>query len=153
MPSYSEILASKTNITVNDIASVCYNLLPTEPAIIRQRPYDYTGRGVDIYTEDFQCNCYAAAYAKMHQQKLNIAFRKLPYSAFSRDINVIDWGCGQGLGTIGLLDFIRNKYPNCRVKEVILIEPSTIAINRAEVNVKTWGRNIEIKKINKKFGR
>lgn len=151
MPSYSEILASKTNITVNDIASVCYNLLPTEPAIIRQRPYDYTGRGVDIYTEDFQCNCYAAAYAKMHQQKLNIAFRKLPYSAFSRDINVIDWGCGQGLGTISLLEYIQSKYPNCTIHEVVLIEPSTVAISRAEANIKTWGKNIKLKVINKKF--
>ena len=151
MPTYHEIVTQKTNITIADITSVCVSQLQSAPSEIRNFPYMHTGRGVDIYDEDLQCNCYVAAYGKMHEKKLDIAFRNLPIVAFASEINVVDWGCGQGLGTIGLLDFIRNKYPNCRVKEVILIEPSTIAINRAEVNVKTWGRNIEIKKINKKF--
>ena len=45
---------------------------------------------------------YLYSYGKMHKAKILDALKEIPEVAFKNDLEIIDWGCGQALGTINL---------------------------------------------------
>lgn len=77
----------------------------------------------------------------------NFPFDKLPLN----NIEIVDWGCGQGLATLTLIDVFRKHNVLDRIKRIKLIEPSSAAITRAEANVRNalYGRNVTITAVNK----
>jgi len=90
------------------------------------------GRGKDVITSESQLNNYLAMYLPMHVSKLYQIFTDSNFNDF-KEVNttVIDWGCGQGIGTISLLEYLHSKEIYLPIKRIILIEPSKIAINKA----------------------
>ena len=96
-------------------------------------------------------NGYAAAYTNWHKGKLRIAFDNTPTDTFVGEIAVIDWACGQGLATIFLHEYLEEKGYNCRIKEVILVEPSEIALDRAKFNIEAIDNKIKVSIVNKKL--
>lgn len=89
----------------------------------------------------------------MHKAKLDEAFAKIPDTArfFSDDVEIYDWGCGQGTATICLLDYLASKNIHHNITEVNLIEPSVAATRRAKEIVSCFDNNITINVINKVF--
>ena len=88
----------------------------------------------------------------MHQAKLNYAFRKLPDIFFELpEINIIDYGCGQALGTMCYSDFLRGKGYSQKVKNITLIEPSEVCLKRAALHASVFYPDAEIKTVNKEF--
>lgn len=104
-------------------------------------------RGVKVLTEEKQLFSYLYSYGKMHFKKMTTSFSYLPDVLFNDDIHTIDWGCGQGLATISLLDYFEEN-KECFIK-VTLIEPSELAIKRASLHVQKLNSNINILTINK----
>ena len=96
----------------------------------------------------------------MHQAKLQQAYdavfsnNHLPLTGQS--IEIIDYGCGQGIGTICLIDYIKAKTNcNCTIERVRLIEPSALALKRAFLNVrhslKSLGQSENVVAVNKEI--
>ena len=48
-------------------------------------------------------------------------------------IEIVDYGCGQGLASLCYHDFIKEHYSLQKVKRITLIEPSPLALSRAEL--------------------
>lgn len=149
MSTYKEIVSNLTDITLEKLRQVCTDLLPP---MYRNKPWvpaygdkDYA----KIFTEEEQLNSYTAAYTSWHTSKLEKAFNSLPDDALDGDIAVIDWGCGQGLATLYLNEFIKNKNLNCQVREAIFIEPSEVALDRALFNISAAYGSIEVSGVNK----
>jgi hypothetical protein len=74
----------------------------------------------------------------MHEAKLIKVFTKLlEYLDFSNNpkIKILDYACGQGLGSIVFLNHIEKyyKYSLCNLMKIILIEPSIVALERAKL--------------------
>ena len=86
---------------------------------------------------------YLYSYGQMHKQKMEMALNKLPKPAdiVKEGYSVVDWGCGQGLATICLLDFLRARGIGSLPEQTILIEPSVLAIKNAELHVGLYGIN------------
>lgn len=53
-----------------------------------------------------QMNAYLHYYGQMHREKLVRAFKHIPSDFLKSPISVIDWGCGQGLASMVLNDYI-----------------------------------------------
>ena len=152
MPNFKENIEQYNQITLESIRDAARESLPYE---YRRRPWDLTSQGGSdenntIYTEELQLDAYLASYVDWHKGKLIRAFNLLN-EPLPRQINIIDWACGQGLATLFILDYIRTNHLVCSIKEVILIEPSTIALQRAEYLIHKVDANISIRKINKKL--
>jgi hypothetical protein len=90
------------------------------------RIFHSLGRGTAVLANNDQLLAYMFAYGKMHNTKLNEAFKSLPQ--LNEDLHIIDWACGQGLATISYLDYTQN---TSSIQQVTLIEPSQIALKRA----------------------
>ena len=109
--------------------------------------FDELKRGVAQLHTYKQLNQYIFSFGLMHEEKLKQAyqaiFEKSHLDLNGQNIEVIDYGCGQGLGAICLLDYIKFRTNlNCVVAKVKLIEPSKLALSRAALHVKYSLRGI-----------
>jgi hypothetical protein len=134
----------------SEIRSVANNLVE-EVVEDQNAVFNTLGRGVRVLTNEEQLLVYLRAYGPMHEAKLNSAFDNFPFEEIDGDINVVDWGCGQALATMILIERLQAQHQNIRIKNVLLIEPSSVALNRAELHVRHFDSSIRITTINKGF--
>ncbi len=102
------------------------------------KPWKDLGHGVNLLDTHEKCCKYLCAYGNMHEAKIKEAVKHLPIEVLSNSFEIIDWGCGQGLGTICFFDYLKKTGFLKNVKKVILIEPSEKALQRAELHVKSY---------------
>lgn len=95
-------------------------------------------RGIAQLSTHEQLCKYLWSYGKMHQAKLLDAFKKVPEDWFSSPIEVIDWGCGQAMGSINLLDHVKELGHLDSIERIVLVEPSQKAIERGTVHLNTY---------------
>lgn len=102
--------------------------------------WDELNNGVDILTTYEQLSQYIFSYGKMHQAKLLQSLEVIPNLQTlinNKDIQINDYGCGQGIGSIVFIDYLKSiQARNFTISKVKLIEPSKLALKRASLNVK-----------------
>ena len=102
--------------------------------------------GVTILETEGHLHKYIHAYGNMHQAKLNQSFDVIPnliQIVNGNDLQIIDYGCGQGIGTFVFIDYLKAINPNnYAISKVRLIEPSELALKRASLNVKYSLRSV-----------
>lgn len=139
---YIEQLYNIQNPSFNSIIELNASLVPLQ---YRSRPWQYPclNHGTAVLTTEEQCNAYIAAYGNMHQGKINEVLDEIKINDFANtDLQIIDWGCGQGLATICLFDFFnKHNLSLDLVKKVVLIEPSEVARDRAKTHVNAYLRD------------
>jgi len=113
-----------------------------------------TERGVKILETPGECNSYIERFFQMHYFKIIDSISKLfsydkihDYSG--KGIILYDWACGQGLGSWLFLNQIAERRLKIKVAEIILIEPSAIALKRAEILIRYIDKNVKLTTINK----
>jgi len=142
--TYKQELNKIDDPSIDDIINISKELVPTE---YKNCPWNYRdneGRTLDhgraIFETEGQCNAYMAAYGIMHKKK---AFRALvdnefPFSLIKDDIEIYDWGCGQGIASLAVIEKLSQHNILERLRKVTLLEPSFIARYRASLNVNTF---------------
>lgn len=68
-----------------------------------------------------------------------------PYKSIKGNIEIYDWGCGQGIGTVALVEKLRQNNLLQKLQKVTLEEPSTVARQRAVLHVKQALRDTGVK--------
>lgn len=106
----------------------------------------FTGRGVNILETEEQMYSYMRRFGNMHKAKLDSAFEFLG-NDLRMPINIIDWGCGQAIASMSLLDYLGTD----SISSVILIEPSLLSLQRAALHLKTYNPELNIRTIGKKL--
>lgn len=109
------------------------------------------GRGVSIIESENQLFAYMYGYGAMHAAKLQGAFSNLDDKEITPDFNIIDWGCGQGIGSMIFMENCSMLDLTLTPKRVILIEPSIICIKRAALHVSKYCSKTKITTINKEI--
>lgn len=125
-PSFDAI----RNIAVKEISALSQNR--------KDELWNQLNRGTALLQTDEQMSQYLFSYGNMHQAKLLDSFRYLPQDAFEKEIEIVDWGCGQAMGTVNLFDHLKGLNFFERVKKVTLIEPSAVALERAVAHVNIY---------------
>lgn len=150
--SYITDIQKISNLTINDIIQVSLRYIP-EP--FKSFPWAYRdseGRtlehGTAVLETEEQCCAYMAAYGPMHRHKLIRALdeNEFPYKNLNNGVEIYDWGCGQGIGTVAIIEKLRQYGWLSKLKKVTLEEPSNVARQRAVLHVRQalGGHNIEI---------
>lgn len=106
----------------------CYKSLPLD---VRERPWDLTDHGRKVLQTEDELNAYIAAYGEMHILKCRAALQNFPFEKIDNSYEIFDWGCGQGLATLTLLDMLQERNMLSRLQCIYLIEPSKYALQRA----------------------
>ena len=105
-----------------------------------------TNRGVKILESEQELFDYLKRFGNMHKAKLQSTFASLPDN-FPSKVNIIDWGCGQGIASMIFIE----KYGANAVNCITLIEPSEIAIKRASLHIRKYNFVNPIKTVCKKL--
>ena len=120
-------------IDVNKIVDQCYDRLPNE---WKSHPWDLTDHGRKVLQTEFDLDGYLAAYGEMHIVKCRAALQNFPCEEENdiqrHNFEIFDWGCGQGIATLTLLEFLEERKLLWRLNAITLIEPSEIALKRAQ---------------------
>ena len=87
-----------------------------------------------------QMKAYLHYYGRMHRDKLLLALQHIPADFLKSSFFVTEWGCGQGLASIILNDFISGEDI---ITDITLIELSARCLSKAEAyliwsNPKAW---------------
>ena len=74
----------------------------------------------------------------MHHHKLMRALdeKEFPYSDLTDGVEIYDWGCGQGIGTMAVIEKLRQHNMLGKLRKVVLEEPSDVTRDRAILHVK-----------------
>ncbi|MCU4177304.1 DEAD/DEAH box helicase [Carboxylicivirga sp. N1Y90] len=116
----------------------------------RDKLWEQLNHGVDLLdSHELMCQ-YLWSFGNMHEAKIHEALKGIPLSDLGSEVEIVDWGCGQGMATMSFIDFVKSKGLNVSVNRVTLIEPSEIALDRAEIHLNAFlGDNSKIDKCNK----
>lgn len=146
--SYIDTIRTITPLSLDGIIRAAKQYVP---AAYRYAPWNYPGlnHGTAILQNEEQLCCYLSAYGEMHKGKLKCAFAKFPFGKLDKDIEIIDWGCGQGLASVYMADCLRYFGLIDKLQKVTLIEPSNAAIKRAKLHVQqAVGDDVYIEELN-----
>ena len=135
-----------------------YNDLPEE---IRDELHNSILHGTCMLSSEPELNAYMHDMGKMHNAKLRKAYENLPGGIWSycdmfgteevKCIDIIDYGCGQGLGIICFADHMRETGQSVNVRRIVLIEPSEMALRRAALHASVLFPDAELVTIQKGF--
>lgn len=122
--------------SIDDIIDYCHDALPIEN---KGRPWTHPElkRGINLLASDVALNCYMSAYGDMHVTKCRAAMMNFPFNDIQGSIEIVDWGCGQGIGSATIIEVLRQRNLLQWLRKVTLIEPSRSAIERANDNIRT----------------
>ncbi len=131
-----------------DIINCCRQHVPSA---YRLRPWECLelNRGKNLLNTDTALDCYMAAYGEMHAMKCKAAMSNFPYKELNGSIEIVDWGCGQGIGSGIVAGMLLERDLGMWLKRIILVEPSAMALERAVDNIRLiTGNGIEINSLN-----
>ncbi len=125
------------NLTFEKIIDIARVNLPAEK---RVRPWSFINHGIDLLHTEDELNCYLTAYGHMHEAKIKTALSSIhnPQQVFNTDLEIVDWGCGQGLATVCFFDYLKQQGITDDIQKVTLIEPSRVALERAKLYVNSY---------------
>lgn len=121
-------------ICLDDIIRTAKKHVPTA---YQQRPWSYPRleHGTACLDSEEQLCCYMASYGEMHKGKLVRIINDFPFEKMDSNLEIIDWGCGQGIATVCFIDYLRKHKLERKIQKITLVEPSETALARAKFNV------------------
>ena len=145
--TYQERINTFAHFSMSDVINISKDLLPAKH---RRFPWKCINHGIDLLHSEEQLCAYMAAYGEMHYIKCKVSFQNFNFESLATNIEIVDWGCGQGIGTLTFIEMLKERDKLHLLKRVTLIEPSLAALERATLNVqKITNGSILVLSINK----
>ena len=138
MQSYIEQVSNLTNPTFQGLRRIANRQLSHFSEDERKKLKNSLIRGTAILDSHEQMCQYLYSYGNMHQAKLLDAFKNLPNTFINQPFEIIDWGCGQAMGTVNLFDYMNELGCAKNLKKVTLIEPSKAALERGVLHTEAY---------------
>lgn len=149
---YAYKLQHIENPTFDNVQRLARTFINDLPQPMVDEIYEDLNRGVDQLTTEPQMLVYLHAFGSMHQAKLRYAFDHLPDAFLQQpEIRIVDYGCGQAIGTMCYADFLADRGLSQTIKSVTLIEPSEICLKRAALHVSQFCPDAKIHTVCKPF--
>ena len=136
MIDYDDMIWSIRNISFDKIRAIAIDFVSELTEEEKNELWVKLRRGLQLLRKDEELMFYLYAYGKMHKQKMDIALSHFSWEDFeNKQIQIVDWGCGQALATICFFDYLKRKDINCEIERIVLIEPSPEALAKATTHV------------------
>ena len=150
--TYAYLIEHMHNPTFQKVWDIAYDFVHKLPSELCDELHESLNRGVDVLDSEPLLQMYIYSFGKMHKAKLMHAFNHIQDRAIKNDnIEIVDYGCGQGLASLCYHDFIKEHNPLQKVTRITLIEPSPLALSRAELLCSCFYPEAEIVAVNKRF--
>lgn len=149
---YAYIIKHINNISFNKLQVIANKFISFLPEALVEELYSNLHRGVDQIKNESELYAYIASFGYMHAAKLHHAFKRISDDFNSHtQIDIIDYGCGQAIGSVCYADYLHTNHITQAVRSITLVEPSRRALGRAVLHVSSFFPNTKIFAINKGF--
>lgn len=140
---YKDKISKYSPLGISDIIQICQSLVPLQ---YDKAPWRHpeVNHGIGILQSEDGLNCYLASYGEAHAAKALQAIKTVQVSTFSEPFELYDWGCGQGLASMCLIEHLKELDLLHNLKRITLVEPSEAALSRAVWNIRQASPNIDI---------
>ena len=150
--TYSYLIEHMQEPSFLKVWDIALDFVRKLPSDLCDELHESLNRGVDVLDSEPLLQMYIYAFGKMHKAKLQYAFEHMHKNTVKySEVEIVDYGCGQGLATICYHDYLQEHNIGQKVKRIILIEPSSMALSRAELLCARFFPEAEIIAINKQF--
>ena len=149
MSEYALRLNDSSCHSIYDIIDWCHEAVAD---LYKARPWLHPElqHGIALLASSDALNCYMSAYGEMHASKCRVAMMNFPFEDLQGAIEIVDWGCGQGIGSGVVVEALKERDLLKWIKKITLIEPSPQALDRAVSNIsKITQERVQIDSINK----
>ncbi|WP_455628736.1 tetratricopeptide repeat protein [Parabacteroides chinchillae] len=109
--------------------------------------YRRLGNGRDMLGSEILLAYYLYSYGKMHLAKLNYAFDQLPPIFWENKVDIVAWGCGQGLEVMAYADYLQLNGLAANVTSITLVEPSELSLKRAALHARLFFPDAEVRTV------
>lgn len=134
MGTYREEIHKYHPLQMENIIHICKSLLPPEWKRTSYR-HPELHNGLSLLTTEDGMNAYIAAYGEIHMKKCRAALQNFPFDNMLGAIEIVDWGCGQGIGSMCAIEALDQHEKLMWLRKVTLVEPSPNTLQRAYDNV------------------
>lgn len=136
---------NKEALTLDNIYTKIARKYQNDPKL--QRITISTKRGKKILGNEYELLFYLVSYFKMHiiklREAISVCFAEIKES---NRITIYDWGCGQAIGTLSVLENFDYAGRINQIEEINLIEPSKLAAENGSRLIKNiFGAASEVK--------
>lgn len=132
--TFAYIVEHMAEPSFEKVRNISYDFVQKLSSDLVDGLFDQLNRGVELLDSEPLLQMYFYSYGQMHAEKLMYAFKQLSrYIKSAKKIDIVDYGCGQGLATMCYHDFIKDYNSQQKVRSITLIEPSALALSRAEL--------------------
>lgn len=130
---YDDEVRKISPFSITDAIRVAEGLVPQR---LKNTPWKGDlDHGRKVLSAEEQLNCYMAAYGEMHRVKASHVFERVPFHELDEGVEIVDYGCGQGLASLCFIEKMRENKRLRLLKKITLIEPSLPSLHRAELNI------------------
>lgn len=153
----SQLIRTNTVTTdfdyIKDIYEVCLNRYLDNKIIT----FSSINNGRKILQSEEEVDAYIAFYGAQHYHKLIEAFKELDILKLgNQQLDILSYGCGAATDTCSLISYCRAQQIDLPFKNLTLIEPSPVALERGikyinEALSSQESKTIKIKPLNKYF--
>ena len=130
---YKDKIKQVSPFAIADAIRIAESLVPER---LKSNPWTNLDHGCKILSTEDELNCYMAAYGEMHRAKAFYALSAMPFDELNESVEIVDYGCGQGLASMCFIEKMREGKCLPRLRKITLIEPSGAALQRAEINLR-----------------
>jgi ribosomal protein RSM22 (predicted rRNA methylase) len=117
--SYKDKIASLQDPSFDGIRKIAVSEIAHFSASEHTRYYDELKRGTALIETHEQLCAYLRSFGKMHKAKLIDSIKRLPTELLNQPFEIVDWGCGQAMGTINLFDFLKDQGKSSNIKKTL----------------------------------
>jgi hypothetical protein len=147
-PSFEEIYRLNEALALEAKAA---QIIKNRELHLNIAPLPILQRGLKIIENELELISYFYVYSKIHAKKLRYLYEQYEQICISqRDLfldqpvgeyTLIDWGCGQGIGSMLFLEHLLKPSSSHlfemfrMIRQIICIEPSALALNRSVLHL------------------
>lgn len=143
MTSYEYDIRSVKHLRMEDILRIAGKHVPGHLTSCPWTHYELD-HGKGILKSEEALNCYLAAYGIMHANKMFWMLKNSIKASFDTDFEVVDWGCGQGLAALCLVEFLQ-EHKFTMPSRITLVDASAAALRRAKLHLEVMtGSTVEL---------
>ena len=146
--NYSFLIGSMPHLTCASVRALSDRFITDLAEADRDHLFAELKRdGNQLTTEPRLC-AYTYAFGAVREARLRRAFSHLSNIFAQRDVELIDYGCGVGLGAMVYHDLLRERgLPITSVKRITLIDPTPRCLERAALHARVCFPGAELRTI------
>lgn len=146
--NYSFLIGSMPHLTCASVRALSDRFITDLPDADRDNLFAELKRDGNQLTSEPRLCAYTYAFGAVREARLRRAYSHLPKAFTQHEVELIDYGCGVGLGAMVYHDLLRERgLPITSVKRITLIDPTPRCLERAALHARACFPGAELRTI------